>query len=143
MNLCKTNSRFHKSTLMRVGNSVCASLGLFWAVSPLLHGVFHVAEVSHRHPTGSVHDHHHHHHHGHSHSHDDSEPQEDRQDRPIPPDDNSSVVFYSLEIQSTDNVAIDTQLSAAAPPRVEEVSQCVGFYSLASIGVAAPRGPPA
>lgn len=141
MNLRKTRSATRKSTLLRVGNITCAFLGLFWAVSPLLHVVFHAAEVAHRHPTGSVHQHDHAH--SHSHSHDHSEQHQDQPvSTPTPIDDSSTVVFYSLEIQSTDTVSIDIQLSEATSPLIQEISERSGFYSLAFIGAAAPRGPP-
>ena len=69
--------RFEKrrSNLVRLGVFGCAVLGVLWALSPILHGVFHLAEVPHRHPSGSVHSHDHavhshgHASHGHSHGH--------------------------------------------------------------------------
>ena len=158
----KSKARNRQSTRFRVGGWLCLFLGVMWAFSPVLHGVFHIADVAHHHPEGSVHEHHDTSHHGHDHavgshshtSHAHQESGEDSGERPDgkPQDDPKSpqppaegcptFVFSALELTASEDISIEVELSETSHLE-DEVLESVCFDVSTFFGAAGPRGPPA
>ncbi|MEC8556602.1 MAG: hypothetical protein VXZ82_16450 [Planctomycetota bacterium] len=158
----KSEARSHQSTRFRVGGWLCVVLGVMWAFSPVLHGLFHITDVAHHHPEGSVHGHYSTSHHGHdhtdgSHSHTsrpqqesgkdsgerpDGEPQDDHKSPQPPAEDFPTFLFSALELAASDDISIEVELSETSHLG-DEVFESVRFDVSTFVGAAGPRGPPA
>ena len=144
---------------LRLSAWLCCCLGLLWAFGPILHAVVHVAQVPHRHASGSVHEHdnsgrglrghsHDGHRHGHSHHDHDSRDHrsgegEDDRSRPSEPADDSQIFFFSLDVAASENVATEVVVGVPSPSSDSLVCESPGFSSATVIGAVGPRGPPA
>ena len=170
MKITKNLVGTRRTNTIRLGSLLCAVLGLIWAFSPIFHGLFHLAELPHQHPSASVHSHSHsdghsHHHHGHDHDHhghhhasethqtsdadssdtergESSDNKQDNKNNPEPSDEGSGVFFLVLDISSTNSIAIDVALSESSLPTELVVREESKIFSATLMGASRPRGPP-
>ena len=161
MNLVPQFSLSRRIGRQRVRAVICVMVGLMWALTPVFHGVVHLASVPHRHASGEVHRHGHEsygaeekrreesssrdwvsrHKRGETETHAGHEHQHNEQ-KPSPAEDESLLFFFSLDVAASEPVWLEASFIEPARPVGRSEIESLEVVSEVLIGAGGPRGPP-